>query len=700
MQTKNLKAISAAVEVAPGVWRVRLGEVESQTPLLLSDREAKTDAMRRMQACECPAVAAAIGFDVRARGCVITLPIGEDEAVYGMGLQLKSFNQRGKKKHLAVQADPHDDKGASHAPVPFYVTTGGYGVLVDTARYATFHFATHKPAGAAIEEAAGDPDMPAMNTQALYRDKALGSHVAIEVPAARGVDVYFFAGPALRDAVQRYVLFSGGGALPPMWGLGVWYRTCGRANAQQVVDIARRLREDRIPCDVYGLEPGWHSHSYSCSFRWNPSRFENPPEMIRQVREMGYHLNLWEHAYLHPTAPIYSAISQEACGDLEVWGGLVPDLSLPKAREEFRTLHRSFVDAGVSGFKLDECDHSNPATWCYPEYTQFPSGLDGEQMHSFMGILYQRAVFDVFEEKRQRTWSQVRSSGTLSAPYPFVLYSDLYDHRDFIRGVANEAFCGLLWSPEVREGKTPMDLIRRIQAVIFSPMALINAWYLPNPPWFQIDTAKNEAGEAMPDHERWTALAREAFELRMRLVPYLYATFVRYCDEGVPPMRPLVMDWPEDVQTRDIDDQWMVGDDLLVAPLIEGQTQRDVYLPAGIWYCFWSGEALEGGKKHTIIAGEREIPLFVRSGAVLPLAEPVQCIARDTVFDLTVRVYGKTPGQSVLVEDDGEIIPSEGAPWPTVVLRWDEVAGGTVVREGPSRPTRYNVTRWERIGSR
>ncbi len=126
-----------------------------------------------------------------------------------------------------------------------------------------------------------------------------------------------------------------------------------------------------------------------------------------------------------------------------------------KPREIFGNYHgRTLVDIGISGFKLDECDSSDyTGGWSFPDFSRFPSGVDGEQMHAVFGLRYQNAVWQEFKKRGRPTYNLVRSSGALASPYPFVLYSDLYEHRDFIRALVNSGFSGLLWCPEVRDAK-------------------------------------------------------------------------------------------------------------------------------------------------------------------------------------------------------------------------------------------------------
>ncbi|MBV8818239.1 MAG: hypothetical protein JO022_07760, partial [Acidobacteriaceae bacterium] len=389
-----------------------------------------------------------------------------------------------------MNADPKMDSGDSHAPVPFYVTTGGYAVLVDTARYATFYCGhkvrkgaprnTGETNGAAIAQDA----LPAAYRRYRFNE---ATEVLIEVPEAEGVDVYVFGGPSMREAVQRYVLFSGGGALPPRWGLGVWYRVKGDFGQDDALRLASEFRERQIPCDVIGLEPGWQTHAYSCTYVWS-NKFPDPARFLKQMESRSYRVNLWEHAFTHPDSPIHQALLAHS-GDYEVWGGVVPDFLDPQARRIFGDYHeKAHIALGVAGYKLDECDNSDfTGNWSWPEIASFPSGADGEQMHSLFGLRYQQTLLSVFEKRKQRTYGLVRSSGALAAPYPFVLYSDLYDHKEFVRGMVNMGFSGLLWTPELRNAASTEDLIRRLQSVVLSPMALINGWFIKNPPWKQVD---------------------------------------------------------------------------------------------------------------------------------------------------------------------------------------------------------------------
>jgi alpha-D-xyloside xylohydrolase len=236
-----------------------------------------------------------------------------------------------------------------------------------------------------------------------------------------------------------------------------------------------------------------------------------------------------------------------------------------------------------------------------------------------------------------------------------------------------------------------------MQSAVLSPMALINAWYIKNPPWKQVDRAANNEGRFAAEWERVEAACRAVLELRMRLVPYLHAAFVRYHREGVPPFRPLVVDHPDDVQAWPVDDEYLMGESLLVAPVVAGQTSRSVYLPAGGWYDFWTGERLAGGKRVDVAAPLERIPLFVKAGTLLPLADVTLHTDDPASGRLTVSVYaGDAPHDltATLYEDDGAHDPA----LTEVALSWNaERRAGTLARTGPARAPRYEAFAWRAV---
>lgn len=670
-RTENDVAL-APEEIAPGVIKLTTGEVDAYTPYSVFGGNPALEAMQRLPEGQLPFDINDVRVEVRDRGCVVEVPLSDDEQLYGFGLQYGTFGHRGLRKRPIVNDNPLNDLGYTHAPQTFYVSTKGYGILVNTARYTTFLCGSNQQTEQSDRAAEGNKDKIATRTEDLYANRGGGSKVFIDVPGAKGLEVFVIKGTDVKDVVKRYNLLSGGGCLPPMWGLGFKYRVKGDATQDSVARFARYFREKQIPCDVLGLEPGWQTATYSCSYVWSEERFPNHKAMLDNLKGQGYKVNLWEHAYVHPSSPVREAMAPYA-GDFLVWNGLVPDFLLPEARKIFSVYHRTLVEEGISGFKLDECDNSNiaygSATWCFPDMTRFPSGVDGEQMHQMFGSLYVNVMDSIYRDMNLRTYQDYRSSGMFMSSRNAVLYSDTYKHKDYIQALCNSAFGGLLWCPEVREAHSADEFFHRLQTVLLSPQAMVNAWYLQYAPWLQFDRWKNERGEFLPEAKQYEDYARQLINMRMQLIPYLYNAFYAYHEEGIPPFRPLLMEYPEDKRLRDVSDQYLIGDNLMAAPLYEDKNTRKVYFPAGTWYNFNTNEKYEGGREYEITTEFNQLPLFVRQGTLLPLAEPVQYVDSQTVFKLHCKVYGTSTAACQLFEDDGTTYDFEKGQFNLVTLK-------------------------------
>ncbi len=533
-----------------------------------------------------------IKFFLTSHGCRLEFPLSEKEHIYGFGLQLKEFNHRGRRLRLKVNSDPIAPTGDSHAPVPFFVTTEGYGIYIDTARNIEVYCGMMKKRFRRQGE--NKNSEVRMTTDELYANVKSdnASAVVVDIPAAKGIDIYIFEGKTITDVVAQYNMLSGGGPDVPEWGLGVLYRAFGKSTENDIKRLTEYFEKSGIPCDTIGFEPGWQSASYPCTYVWNKDNFPNHKETINYLKSKGYHINLWEHAYVRAASPLYKPL-YDLSGDYEVWQGLVPDFSIPEARRIFAEYHKqNFVDTGIDGFKLDECDGSDfcGGDWCFPDCSAFPSGMDGEQYHNLFGTLYMQTIMEALNGKK--TLSEVRSAGALCASYPFVLYSDLYDLTDFIRGVVNSGFSGILWTPEVRDAKTKKEFIRRLQTNVFSCQCIINAWYCEEVPWKDLGCESE---------------VKELLNLRKNLVPMLKKAFDKYRDTGVPPVRALVSDYTNDENTFEIDDEYIFCDNLIVCPMPLDSDEREIYLPEGNWRDYWTKEKVNYGK---FVVKSNNIPVF------------------------------------------------------------------------------------------
>ncbi|MGA2498569.1 MAG: TIM-barrel domain-containing protein, partial [Tepidisphaeraceae bacterium] len=193
-------------------------------------------------------------------------------------------------------------------------------------------------------------------------------------------------------------------------------------------------------------------------------------------------------------------------------------------------------------------------------------------MRNLLGRLGMQAIADVFRKENRRTFSLVRAAQAWSSPLPVALYSDEYDFADYMRYNLSAGVQGLLWAPEVRHADNERDWALRVGAAAFSSRMIYNGWQFPNFPWLKPNLAANERNQFLPDDNPYLRITRRFNNLRMALLPYLYQAYGDYHRKGIPPVRPLVSDWPEDPYTRHIGDQWMLGSDLLVAPLTEANS--------------------------------------------------------------------------------------------------------------------------------
>ena len=223
-RTAGVKQEPCWEQVASGIWKVRFGTPSACTPTAHRSNEIKTEALSALSAEQATEPKLPFGTDAveikqTKRGVVVTLPMNTNEDIFGFGLQLQSVNAAGRKRYIKVNSDPKMDTGESHAPVPFYVSTAGYGLFVDTYRYATFYMGTSAAKGASAMKKEVNQPHKEFSESALYAFKRAEEHrkVIIEIPSESGVDLYFFAGD-IKTAVQRYNLFSGGGCAVPMWG--------------------------------------------------------------------------------------------------------------------------------------------------------------------------------------------------------------------------------------------------------------------------------------------------------------------------------------------------------------------------------------------------------------------------------------------------------------------------------------------------
>lgn len=411
-------------QVAPGVWKGVVGTPESYSLLQVADVTPKMEGFSRLPEVMLPAFASEIKGNIQDGQTALRIPLQRKEQLYGFGLNFQTVHQRGKILNLHVDHYGGKDNGRTHAPVPFYVSSQGYGVFINSARYITVYAGS-----GSLKDSPNAPVAKDRNTDKSWSSRPYSDAVSILVPAP-GTEIYLFAGPTPMDVVRRYNLFCGGGTLPPRWGLGFTQRTQKLYTAEQVKQEADEFERQGYPLDFIGLEPGWQSKAYPCTFEWDATRYPDPSGFVKDMLDKGVRINLWTNPYVSPDSKLYKDM-YPVSGSHTVWCGIVPDLAGEKARSLWKNkLNKEHVDIGVSGYKVDEVDGYDYYLW--PDVATFPSGVSAEQMRQTYGLWVQRTTAELYKARNQRTFGLVRASNAGASSMPYVIYNDYYSHPDFI----------------------------------------------------------------------------------------------------------------------------------------------------------------------------------------------------------------------------------------------------------------------------
>lgn len=630
-------------KVMPGVWKASFGKM-GLNPMNYAN-SPKTDAIEELGDTPFPFDKDDTYSFLGPNRASIRLPLGETEQVYGLGLEFEGMNRRSNVYSLKVD-HYGGTKGYTHAPVPFYISSKGYGVLINSSQRVKIHVGVGNRKDSKI------PKPIDRTTGENWASRPLSDAVEASVQGD-GMEIYIFTGQTNLEVVQRYNLFFGGGIIPPKWGLGFWHRMHTKSTDKDVLQEIQDFEDNDFPLDVIGLEPGWQSFAYPCSYDWDSTRFPNPENFVQTLNKKGIKVNLWENPYVAPSSTMYKDISPYT-GSHTVWLGEVPDYSIPEAQNVLLNHHKkNHLDIGVSGYKFDEVDGYD--VWLWPDHATFPSGNDAVEMRQLYGMMMQDMFDDYFKKQNIRTYGLIRSAYIGASNHNFVLYSDYYDHKGYVTAVANASLSGLLWTPEIRSADSAEEWIRRFQSVCFSPLMMLNAWSSGKKPW------------SFPEV---TDMVRSTIELRMKLLPYLYTAFYKYNQKGIPPFRAMVLEKGNNIHESlakgsvddvknpyteekriEVTDQYMMGPSILVAPVFAGQRERDIELPNGNWFDFYTGKYAGNGETITVQTKLEQIPLLVKDGAIIPM---LTTITKDELApSLEVRHYGQKENTFVVYNDDG-----------------------------------------------
>lgn len=479
--------------------------------------------------------------------------------------------------------------------------------------------------------------------------------------------VYLFAGPTAGAVAERYTELTGRLRLPPLWALGYHQSRWSYTPDSRARDIAAEFRRRSIPCDAIHLDIH-HMDGYRC-FTWHSQRFPQPARLMHDLHGQGFKVvslvdcgvkrdradnvcrdGLAQRVFCtYPDGSLYRG---------PVWPGdcYFPDFTSPRVRAWWGRQHKGLMETGVDGVWND----MNEPTIFGPTSTTLLDcvrhdwegrGADHAQAHNVYGLLMARASAEGLAalQPDRRPFVITRAGWAGLQRFAMNWMGDntsTWEHlRLTIPMIANLGLCGLAFTgPDAGgfAGDCEPDLLARwLQLGVFTPFL------------------RNHSALGTADQEPWAhgepyeSINRRTIALRYHLLPYIYTAFWQCSRSGVPMLRPLFMVWPDDAQAAAIDDQFMFGDALLVAPVMErGATRRTVYLPAGVWYDWWTGTRCDGGCTITVDAPLDRLPLFARAGSAVPGWPAMQFVGERPVDALTLHVF-PGDGGSVLYEDDG-----------------------------------------------
>jgi alpha-D-xyloside xylohydrolase len=535
--------------------------------------------------------------------------LAPDERLYGLGETFTGLDKTGGGYESWHVEPLGTETERAYKNVPFHLSSAGYGLLVDTTRRVRYD---------------------------LGAESAASGQVAVDGDRAAFVFVY---GPDFGDVLSTYTALTGRPRRPPKWSFGVWMSRLGYESRAQLESITDRLRAESIPCDVVHLDPFWMRERQSTDLVWDTEQFPDPPEMIDRLHDRGFHLSLWEH----PHVPVGTDAFREAAeagyfvedgtgkpyvmdrtcqGD---YRGAIVDFTDPDAVAWWQGKHRRLLEMGVDTFKTDYGEY-------VPEDAVFANGRSGTAEHNLYPYRYNEAVYRAVEDYRgpEDTLLWSRAAWTGSQRYPVHWGGDpqtsFVGMAAALKGGLSASLSGFgYWSHDIGgfRGEPTTDVyVRWAQFGLLSSHARCHGT-TPREPW--------AFGEEALD------VFRRYARLRYRLLPYLYSVADETARTGLPTVRPLVLAYQDDPAVADLDDQFLLGPNLLVAPVFAGDTTRSVYLPDGEWVDWWTDERYDGGRRVEVAAPLDRLPLFVRAGGVVPMREATETVQAGTPAELDLR---------------------------------------------------------------
>jgi alpha-D-xyloside xylohydrolase len=518
------------------------------------------------------------------------LSLGVGECVYGLGERFTAFVKNGQ-----VVENWNKDGGTgsdqAYKAIPFYLTNRGYGVLVNETGPVSFEVASEKV-----------------------------SRVQFSNPG-ESLEYFVIHGPTPKEILRKLTALTGRPALPPAWSFGLWLTTSFTTSYDEatVTSFIEGMKSRDLPLHVFHFDCFWMREFDWCNFQWDPRTFPDPEGLLRRLHERGLKVCVWINPYIGQRSILFEEARRQGFllkkPDGGVWqtdlwqpGMGIVDFTNPGACKWFASHLRRLADMGVDSFKTDFGER-------IPTDVVYFDGSDPVRMHNHYPILYNEVVFSVLEEKRGKGDAMVfaRSAHTTGQRFPVHWGGDCYSTfesmAESLRGGLSLGLCGFgYWSHDIGgfEGLPPPEVYKRWVAFgLMSSHSRLHGSSSYRVPW-------NYNGEACD-------VLRFFTKLKCRLMPYLYGAALEAHRDGVPMMRAMVLEFPDDPACAMLERQYMLGSSLLVAPVLTEDGSVEYYLPEGRWLHLLTGEVQTGGRWQRAQHNFLSMPLFVHSGTVLPL---------------------------------------------------------------------------------
>jgi alpha-D-xyloside xylohydrolase len=516
----------------------------------------------------------------RSMNAAFTLSPGEK--IFGCGESFTALDKRGQKIVLWATDANGIQNQHMYKPIPFFMSSRGYGMFIHTSSPITCDFGN---------------SFNGVNALMVGDDE---------------LDLFVFLGEP-KDILGEYTALTGRSPLPPLWSFGLWMSRCTYNREDQVREVAAKLRTNQIPCDVIHLDTGWFETDWRCDYQFSTNRFPTPQSMISDLKDEGFHISCWQLPYFVPQNSLFQELVDKNLVVRDGKGNLpsedaVLDLSNPQTVDWYQNHLATLLKMGVGAIKVD-FGEAAPADGIYAD------GRSGFYEHNLYPLRYNKAVADVTRRVTGDNIIWARSAWAGSQRYPIHWGGDA-ESTD--QGMAAELRGGLsfglsgfsFWSHDVggftANSVETMDKNLYLRWLAFGMLTSHSRCHgiAPKEPWNYGDEFMNKF--------------RQVDGMKYVLMPYVYAQAKDCSDRGLPMLRALFVEFPDDPGSWQIDDEYLFGSDMLVAPLMhEDETGREVYLPPGNWIDFQSGKVYSGGW-NKIEAGEIPAVILVRDGAVIP----------------------------------------------------------------------------------